>query len=225
MTHLLFELTASRAILPFMVAAFDTLSAAKALQAAGFDQAQAEAVASAIRRKAGSARNLGLLGNMRQVVSLARFGRRGLEEFSSQVLTCGPDSAFTIAEPSRAEPSRAEPSRAEPSRAEPSRAEPSRAEPSRAEPSRAEPSRAEPSRAESRAEPSRAEPSRADMATASWRHAQFLRPETAPRRSRPLSDRHYPAVGRPVPLLANTLNSSETTLSGGGTRWVRRLFH
>ena len=32
-----------------MVAAFDTLSAAKALQAAGFDQAQAEAVASAIR--------------------------------------------------------------------------------------------------------------------------------------------------------------------------------
>ena len=32
-----------------MVAAFDTLSAAKALQAAGFDQAQAEAVATAIR--------------------------------------------------------------------------------------------------------------------------------------------------------------------------------
>ena len=32
-----------------MAAAFDTLSAAKALQAAGFDQAQAEAVASAIR--------------------------------------------------------------------------------------------------------------------------------------------------------------------------------
>lgn len=40
-------------MMPLMVAAFDTLSVARALQAAGFDQAQAEAVASAIRLSQG----------------------------------------------------------------------------------------------------------------------------------------------------------------------------
>jgi len=46
-----------------------------------------------------------------QAASLERFFGRGQQEISSQVLTCGPESALTML-PSRAEPSRAEPSRA-----------------------------------------------------------------------------------------------------------------